>query len=40
MLLVTDDVAEAVQHIDAAYEERDDKPPVATGAEHIGGDEG
>ena len=40
LFLVTDDVAEAVQHIDAAYEERDDKPPVATGAEHIGGDEG
>jgi uncharacterized protein (TIGR00730 family) len=39
LFLVTDDVAEAVRHIDAAYEERDDKPPVATGTEHIGGDD-
>ncbi len=36
LFLVTDDVAEAVRHIDAAYEERADKPPVATGDEHIG----
>ena len=33
------DVAEAVRHIDAAYEQRDQKPPVATGTEHIGSDE-
>ena len=39
LFLVTDDVAEAVRYIDAAYEERDDKPPVATGAEHIGSDD-
>ena len=39
LFLVTDDVAEAVRHIDAAYERRDHKPPVATGSEHIGSDE-
>ena len=39
LFLVTDDVDEALRHIDAAYEEREDKPPVATGAEHIGSDE-
>ncbi len=39
LFVVTDDVAEAVRHIDAAYEEREDKPPVATGTEHIGSDE-
>ena len=39
LFLVTDDVDEAVRHIDAAYEQRDDKPPVATGSEHIGSDE-
>jgi hypothetical protein len=40
LFVVTDDVAEAVRHIDAAYEQRDQKPPVATGSEHIGSDEG
>ena len=39
LFLVTDDVAEAVRHIDAAYEARTDKPPVATGDEHIGADD-
>ena len=39
LFVVTDDVAEAVRHIDAAYEERADKPPVALGTEHIGADE-
>jgi uncharacterized protein (TIGR00730 family) len=39
LFVVTDDVAEAVRHIDAAYEQRDQKPPVATGSEHIGSDE-
>ena len=39
LFLVTDDVDEAVRHIDAAYEQRDHKPPVATGSEHIGSDE-
>ena len=39
LFVVTDDVAEAVRHIDAAYEQRDQKPPVATGTEHIGSDE-
>jgi hypothetical protein len=39
LFVVTDDVAEAVRHIDAAYEQRDEKPPVATGSEHIGSDE-
>ena len=39
LFLVTDDVDEAVRHIDAAYERRDHKPPVATGSEHIGSDE-
>jgi uncharacterized protein (TIGR00730 family) len=32
----TDDVAEVVRIIDAAYAERNDKPPVATGDEHPG----
>ncbi len=40
LFTVTDDVAEAVQLIDAAYEERTDKPPVATGEEHLGDGEG
>ena len=39
LFVVTDDVAEAVRHIDAAYEQRDEKPPIATGSEHIGSDE-
>ena len=39
LFVVTDDVAEAVRLIDAAYEQRDEKPPVATGHEHIGGDD-
>ncbi len=39
LFVVTDDVAEAVRHIDAAYEQRHDKPPVATGSEHIGSDD-
>jgi hypothetical protein len=39
LLVVTDDVSEAVRLIDAAYALRDQKPPVATGAEHIGSDE-
>jgi hypothetical protein len=39
LFVVTDDVAEAVRHIDAAYAQRDQKPPVATGEEHIGSDE-
>jgi uncharacterized protein (TIGR00730 family) len=39
LFLVTDDIAEAVRHIDAAYERRSEKPPVATGSEHIGADE-
>ena len=39
LFVVTDDVAEAVRHIDAAYQRRDHKPPVATGTEHIGSDE-
>ena len=39
LFFVTDDVDEAVRHIDAAYEERTDKPPVATGGEHIGSDD-
>ena len=39
LFVVTDDVAEAVRLIDAAYEARSDKPPVATGDEHIGADE-
>ncbi len=39
LFVVTDDVAEAVRHIDAAYEQREQKPPVATGSEHIGSDE-
>ena len=38
LFVVTDDVAEAVRHIDAAYERRAEKPPVATGEEHIGSD--
>ncbi len=33
---VTDDVAEAVRIIDRAFEDRADKPPVATGQEHPG----
>ncbi len=36
LFVVTDDVAEAVRHIERAYDERVDKPPVATGDEHIG----
>ena len=39
LFVVTDDVAEAVRLIDAAYEQRDQKPPVATGTEHIGSDD-
>jgi uncharacterized protein (TIGR00730 family) len=39
LFVVTDDVAEAVHLIDAAYEARGDKPPVATGDEHVGADE-
>ena len=39
LLVVTDDVAEAVRRIDEAYEQRDDKPPVATGHEHPGADD-
>ena len=39
LFVVTDDVAEAVRIIDAAYEQRGEKPPVATGSEHIGSDE-
>ena len=38
LFVVTDDVAEAVRLIDAAYERRAEKPPVATGDEHIGSD--
>ena len=37
---VTDDVAEAVRHIGAAFATRTDKPPVATGDEHPGSDQG
>jgi len=33
---VTDDVAEVVRIIDQAFEDRADKPPVATGREHPG----
>ena len=40
LLTVTDDVAEAVEHIEAAYASRRDKPPVATGNEHLGDDPG
>jgi uncharacterized protein (TIGR00730 family) len=36
LFVVTDDVAEAVDIIDRAYEERTEKPPVATGHEHPG----
>jgi uncharacterized protein (TIGR00730 family) len=36
LVTLTDDVAEAVRIIDAAYEARQDKPPVATGDEHLG----
>jgi uncharacterized protein (TIGR00730 family) len=36
LFTLTDDVAEAVRIIDAAYEVRPDKPPVATGDEHLG----
>ena len=39
LFVVTDDVKEAVRHIDAAYELRVDKPPVATGDEHPGADD-
>ena len=39
LFTVTDDVDEAVRTINAAYEIRPDKPPVATGEEHVG-DEG
>ena len=39
LFVVTDDVVEAVRLIDAAYEARSDKPPVATGDEHLGADE-
>jgi uncharacterized protein (TIGR00730 family) len=37
---VTDDVSEAVAHIDAAFATRKDKPPIATGEEHPGANEG
>jgi uncharacterized protein (TIGR00730 family) len=36
LFTVTDDVAEAVAIIESAYEGRSDKPPVATGDEHLG----
>jgi uncharacterized protein (TIGR00730 family) len=36
LMTVTDDVDEAVAHIEAAYAARQDKPPVATGREHVG----
>jgi len=36
LFTVTDDVAEAVGIIESAYEQRHDKPPVATGDEHLG----
>jgi uncharacterized protein (TIGR00730 family) len=36
LFTLTDDVGEALRIIDAAYEERVDKPPVATGDEHLG----
>jgi uncharacterized protein (TIGR00730 family) len=36
LFTVTDDVDEAVEIIAAAYEQRSDKPPVATGDEHLG----
>jgi uncharacterized protein (TIGR00730 family) len=36
LFTLTDDVAEAVRIIDAAYEGRADKPPIATGDEHVG----
>ncbi len=36
LFTVTDDVDEAVRIIDAAYEHRTDKPPIATGDEHLG----
>ena len=35
--LLTDDVDEAVRHIDAAYDARQDGLPIATGEEHPGG---
>jgi uncharacterized protein (TIGR00730 family) len=35
LFVVTDDVAEAVSRIDEAYARRADKPPVATGEEHV-----
>ena len=38
LFTVTDDVDEAVRIINAAYEIRPDKPPVATGEEHVGDD--
>jgi uncharacterized protein (TIGR00730 family) len=39
LFVVTDEVSEAVRLIDEAYERRAEKPPVATGSEHIGSDE-
>jgi uncharacterized protein (TIGR00730 family) len=36
LLTVTDDVDDAVAHIEQAYARRQDKPPVATGHEHVG----
>lgn len=36
LFTVTDDVDEAVRIINSAYERRVDKPPVATGEEHLG----
>ena len=39
LLHVTDDVADAVRRIGAAFEARTDKPPVATGDEHPGSDD-
>jgi len=39
LFVVTDDVQEAVRRIDEAYEQRADKPPVATGDEHPGADD-
>ena len=36
LFVVTDDVAETVRLIDAAYQDRVDKPRIATGDEHVG----
>jgi uncharacterized protein (TIGR00730 family) len=40
LFTLTDDVEQALRIIDAAYEVRPDKPPVATGDEHLGDGEG